>query len=176
MRSTPEQRRCSWAGRGPAGKLQLRSRVMQDVILPRHPTEPDAQRDQARVLGTEAQRLAVLFAVVKQVPLIAFQYWPRDLDRLGQAALLAPLEEKADVDLAIAHRVDGVVLHRQCAQMVQHQRFQQRLRAGLRLRVLVMRAICAPPSALNMVTTERSFFLPRISVFPAFNAEVPRAA
>jgi len=76
MRSTSLNRE-DVLGQGAAqpGKLQLRSRVMQDVILPRHPTEPDAQRDQARVLGTEAQRLAVLFAVVEQVPLIAFQYW-----------------------------------------------------------------------------------------------------
>jgi len=88
---------------------------MQDVILPRHPSEPDAQRDQARVLRTEAQRLAVLFAVVEQVPLIPLQDGPRNLDRLAQAALLAPLEKKADVDLAIAHRMHGVILHGQCA-------------------------------------------------------------
>ena len=55
------------------GKLDLRSRVMQDVILPRHPSEPDAQGHKPRVLRAEAQRLAVVLAVVEQVPLIAFQ-------------------------------------------------------------------------------------------------------
>ncbi len=72
-------------------QLQLRGRVMQDVILPRHPTEPHTQRDQAGVQRAEAQRLAVLLAVVEQMPLIAFEHGPRDLDRLRQPALFAPL-------------------------------------------------------------------------------------
>ena len=50
----------------------------------------DAQGDKQRVLRAEAQRLAVLFAVVEQIPLIAFQHGPRDLQRLVDAALLAP--------------------------------------------------------------------------------------
>ena len=38
-----------------------------------------AQRHQAHVLAAEAHRLAVALAVVEQVPLIAFQHGPRDL-------------------------------------------------------------------------------------------------
>ena len=45
------------------------------------------------VLAAEGQRLAVLLAVVEQVPLIAFQHGPRDLDRLGQAALAGTSRE-----------------------------------------------------------------------------------
>ena len=76
-------------GQGAAqpGQLQLRGRVVQDVILPRHPPEPHAQRHQASVLRTEAHRLAVLLAVVEEMPLIPFEHGPRDLDRLGQPAL-----------------------------------------------------------------------------------------
>ena len=66
-------------------QLQLRRRVMQDVILPGHPSEPHAQRHQARVLRAEAQRLAVLFAVVEEMPLIPFEHGPRDFDRLASA-------------------------------------------------------------------------------------------
>ena len=126
-------------GQGAAqpGQLQLGGRVVQDVILPRHPTEPHAQGDEARVLRPEAQRLAVLLAVVEEMPLIPFEHWPRDLDRLRQPALPAPLEEEADVDLTIAYRVRGVVLHGQRVQMIAHHRLQRRLRAGASgLRVL----------------------------------------
>ena len=57
------------------GQVDLRRRVMQDVILPRHPSEPHAQGHKPRVLAAEGQRLPVLFAVEEQVPLIAFQHW-----------------------------------------------------------------------------------------------------
>jgi hypothetical protein len=95
---------------------------MQDVILPGHPTEPHAQRDQARVLRTEAQRLAILLAIVEQVPLIPLQHGPGHFDRLRQSALFAPLKEEADVNLAIAYRVRGVVLHFERAEMIAHHR------------------------------------------------------
>lgn len=61
-------------------QLQLRRRVMQDVILPGHPSEPHAQRNEASVLRTEAQRLPVLFAVVEEMTLIPLQHRPRDFN------------------------------------------------------------------------------------------------
>ncbi len=42
-----------------ARQFDLRCRVVQDVILPRQPAKPTAQRHQARVLAAETQRLAV---------------------------------------------------------------------------------------------------------------------
>ena len=74
------------------------------------------------MLRAEAHRLAVLLAVVEQIALIAFEHGPRDLDRIGDAALLAPLEEGADVELTIADRVLGVVLDGEGVEIVAHQR------------------------------------------------------
>ena len=74
---------------------------MQDVILPRHPPEPHAQRHKPRVLRTEAQRLAVLLAVVEQVPLIALEHGPRDFDGLGRCrAPCTSARKKPDVTCA----------------------------------------------------------------------------
>ena len=66
-----------------AWQIDLRCRVVQDVVLPRHPAKPHAQRNQPRVLAAERQRLAVLFAVEEQVPLIAFEHRARDLVRFS---------------------------------------------------------------------------------------------
>ena len=74
--------------------------------------EPHAQRHQAIVLAGEAQRLAVLFAVVEHVALIGFEHRARDFHRLGDAALFGPIEEEADVHSAAADGVFGVILQR----------------------------------------------------------------
>ena len=80
----------AWAGAAETRQFDLGRRIVQDVILPRHPFEPHAQRHEPRVLRAEAQRLAVLLAVVEQIPLIAFEHRPRDLRWLGDAALSRP--------------------------------------------------------------------------------------
>lgn len=107
-------------GQGAAqpGQLQLRGWVVEDVVLPGHPSEPDAQRDEASVLRTEAQRLPVLLSIVEEMPLVSLQHWPGDLDRLAQPALPAPLDEVADMHLAVADGVQGVVLDGQRMEMV----------------------------------------------------------
>ena len=111
-----------------ARQIDLRCRVVQDVILPRHPTEPHAQGHQPRVLAAECQRLAVLFAVEEQVTLIAFEHGPRDLVRLSQAVLIRPLDKEADVNQPVLHRVLGVAAHAQRVQVLPHERFERRLR------------------------------------------------
>ena len=115
------------------GQVDLRSRVMQDVILPRHPSEPHAQGHKPRVLRTERERLAVLLAVKEQVPLIAFEHWPRDFDGFAQAVLIGPLDEEADMHETVLHRVLGVAAHTQRFQMLAHEQFHRRLGRGLRL-------------------------------------------
>ena len=81
--------------------------------------------DQARVLRTEAQGLAVLLAVVKQVALIAFDHGPGHFDRSFEAALLAPLDEEAEMKLASVHRLLGVVPHSHGLQMLTHHDLQR---------------------------------------------------
>src|SRR5271155_3350142 len=116
-----------------ARQVDLRCRVMQDVILPRHPFEPHAQRHQPRVLAAERQRFAVLFAVEEQVPLIAFEHRARHLDGFPQAMLVSPPDEEADVNQTVLHRVLGVATHPQRVQVRLHERFERRLRRGLGL-------------------------------------------
>jgi hypothetical protein len=96
-----------------ARQFELTGRVVQDVMMPRHPLEPDAQRDQAVVLAGEAQRLAVLLAVVEHVALIAFEHRARYFDRLRDGSLGAPVEEEADVHTAALDSVFGVILQQQ---------------------------------------------------------------
>ena len=79
-------------------------------MIARHPLEPHAQRDQAVVLAGEAQRLAVLLAVMEHVALIAFEHrarhfhWPRD------GSLGTPVEKRADVHTPALDGVLGVIL------------------------------------------------------------------
>ena len=115
------------------GQVDLRRRVMQDVILPRHPSEPHAQGHKPRVLAAEGQRLPVLFAVEEQVPLIAFEHWPRDLDGFAQAVFIGPLDEEADVNETVLHRELGVAAHPERVQMLVHQQFHRRPGRGLGL-------------------------------------------
>ena len=61
------------------------------------------------MLGAEAERLAVLLAVVEQISLIAFQHGPRDLDRFLSPALAAPAR-RSRYDAARLDRVLGVVV------------------------------------------------------------------
>ena len=81
---------------------------MKDIVLPGHPLEPHAQRHQARMLTAETERLAVLLAVVKQVPLVAFQHRARYVAWLGKATVLTPAEKEPNVYVAVAHGVFGV--------------------------------------------------------------------
>jgi len=82
------------------------------------------------VLRTEAERLAIGLAVVEQVPLIAFEHWPRDFDRLRDAALFQPVDKKLDVTGTAPHRELGVVLHLEGFQVLAHQGFKRRLDRG----------------------------------------------
>ena len=103
---------------------QLRCRIVQDVVLPRHPAEPALDGAQARVLRAEAERLAVLLAVVIEPALIAFQDRPRDFGWLFEAALLAPVEEVADEARRVFDGVAGEVLR-----LHPHQVLGEQLRA-----------------------------------------------
>ena len=114
-----------------AWQIDLRCRVVQDVVLSRHPAKPHTQGHQPRVLAAEGQRLAVLFAVEEQVALIAFEHRARDLVRFSQAMLVSPLDKKADVNQAVLHRVLGVAAHPQRVQVLSHERFERRLRRRL---------------------------------------------
>jgi hypothetical protein len=80
------------------------------------------------MLAAEAQRIAVRFAVVEQVTLVSLQHGPRDLQRLGDAALLQPCEEEAYMPLTAPHGELGVVLHFESMEMVAHECLERRLR------------------------------------------------
>ena len=84
-------------------QLQLRRWVVQDEVLPGHPTEPHPQRHQPCVLRPEAERLPVGLAMVEEMPLVSLQDGPCDLHRLRDAALLQPCEEDADMPRAAPH-------------------------------------------------------------------------
>jgi hypothetical protein len=91
------------------GQFQFTRRIMQDVMMPRHPLKPHAQRHDAVVLAGEAQRFAALLAVMEHAPLIGFEHRARHLHRLREAAFVSPIEKEADVHAAVLHRVFGVV-------------------------------------------------------------------
>jgi hypothetical protein len=101
-------------------QLQFARRVVEDEPLARHPAEPHAQGDQPRVLAAEAERLPVFLAVVEQVPLIAFEHGPRHVERFLDAALVAPLDEEADMHPAVLHGVAGVIADAQRFEMLLH--------------------------------------------------------
>src|SRR5208283_4918600 len=94
-----------------ARQLHFRSRVVQDVILPRHPLEPTPQRHQHGVLRAKAQELAVALAVMKQVPLIPLQHRARDFVRVLQPALAAPAQENLQMIAPRADRLPRVLPH-----------------------------------------------------------------
>jgi hypothetical protein len=91
-----------------ARQFDLARRIVQDVMMPRHPPEPHAQGHDAVMLTTEAERLAIRFAVVEDVALIALQNCAGDFHRLGDAALIGPVEEETDVHAATLDGVLGV--------------------------------------------------------------------
>ena len=108
------------------GQLDLRRRIVQDEILPRHPTEPHAQGNKPRVLAAEGQRLAVLFAIEEEIPLIAFEHRARNLDGFLQAVLIGPFDEEAKIDAAAVDGVLGVAAHTERGQVLVHQQFHRR--------------------------------------------------
>ena len=80
------------------------------------------------MLAAERQRLAVLFAIEEQVPLIAFEHRARDLGWFLQAVFISPPDEEADMHQPIFHRVLGVAAHFERVQVLLHERFERRLR------------------------------------------------
>ena len=155
------------------GQLQFGCRIVQQMVPPRHPPEPHPQGNQARVLRTEAHRFAVLLAVEEQIPLIAFEDGPRDLDRIGDAPLLAPPDERDKMELAIADRVLGVVLDGEGAQVLPHHDLQ---RTRGRHSLFAWRDDTGHCFYLLRLWLRRSgaFSAPRICVFPASNAGTHR--
>ena len=83
------------------------------------------------MLRPEAHRVAVLLAVVEEIPLVPLQHGPRDLQRLGQPALVAPPDERDQMERAVADRVLGVVLDGEGLHVLAQHDLQQRLRLGL---------------------------------------------
>jgi hypothetical protein len=55
------------------------------------------QGHQHRVLRAETQGLAVLLAVVKQVPLVALQHGPRDVVRILETTVGAPADKHSQL-------------------------------------------------------------------------------
>jgi hypothetical protein len=77
--------------------------------------EPDGK--QPLLLAVRAQRVAVGLAAVEQVALVALQGRPVQLLGTGQAALVAPDDEGAQVGLPPAHRFGGKAAHFQVDQV-----------------------------------------------------------
>ena len=109
------------------GQLQLRRRVVHDVVLSRHPTEPLAHGHEQGVLRTEAHRLAVLLAVMEEAALIAFEHGPRDLQRLLDAALLQPFQEALQLLAPRPCRGFGEAFDEQRFEILIQQRSEHRL-------------------------------------------------
>ena len=82
------------------GQLQLRGRVVEDVVLAGQPFEEGLQGGQHPALAAVAQGAAVAFAVVVEMALITLQ------DRLGhflgsvQVSLVAPADKASQGGLA----------------------------------------------------------------------------
>ena len=100
-----------------ARQLQLRGRVVEQMVLPREPAEEATDGDQARMLGAEGERLSVGLAPVIERALVALQDGLGDLLRRGQAPLGAPDDEVPQVHLAVLDRGGGVVVHAQPLQI-----------------------------------------------------------
>ena len=86
------------------GQFDVAGRVVEDVVVAGHPLEPCPDRHQPAVLAAEAQRVAVLLAVVVQVALVALDDRLGDFGRLGDATDGSPVDEVAQV---IAADLDG---------------------------------------------------------------------
>ena len=137
----------------------------------------------------KVKRLPVLFAVEEEIPLIAFEHWPGDLDGFAQAVFIGPLDEKAEIDLAAAYRVLGVAPHLESVQVFAHKQFHRSLRRGLRLALLLYAShhstpMCRAsplPLGLGMGTTTTGFCgMPLASAslymrFPLFPEKPPSA-
>jgi len=82
-----------------AWQLQFGGRIVEDVILPGEPFEERADRRHARVLAAHRQRLAILHPIEKQITLVAFEDWLRNLLGSDQTALGGPDDEVAQADI-----------------------------------------------------------------------------
>ena len=80
-----------------SGQLQFQRRIVLEYPLVLEPGEPAAQADQPVRLTGDAQRLAVLLAIVKQVPLKALEHLRGDFRGAGHAAVLTPVEEPREL-------------------------------------------------------------------------------
>ena len=82
-----------------AGEFELAGRVVEQVVLPRHPLEERPHRDQPFTLRLVRQRCTVgLPAVLEDVLPVALQDAACHLVRPPDAALLAPVDEVTHLD------------------------------------------------------------------------------
>lgn len=79
------------------------------MVLAAEPFKEGADGGELNVLVSEGERLAVGFAVVEEMALVALKHEPSDLGGVGDAALFEPVEKVGDVEIGIADRARGVV-------------------------------------------------------------------
>jgi hypothetical protein len=113
-----------------AGQLQFQRRVLLEHALVLEPGEPTAQADQPVGLTGDRERLAVLLAIVKQVPLKALDHLGGDLRGAGHAAIVAPADEPRELQPPHLDRVGREVVGFQPLQIAAEQ-LAERLRITL---------------------------------------------
>lgn len=67
-----------------AGQVQIRGRVVQNMVFPSQPFKEGSHRGDTGVLAASALGVTVLFAVVEQVLLIPLQNGLGDMGRANQ--------------------------------------------------------------------------------------------
>ena len=110
-----------------AGQLQFQRRIVLEHALVLEPGEPAAQGSQPVGLTGDAQRLAVLLAVVEQVPLKTLDHLGGDLRGAGHAAVLTPVDEPRELQPPHFDRVGREVVGLQPLQIAVQQ-MTERLR------------------------------------------------
>ena len=113
-----------------AGQLHFERRIVLEHALVLEPGEPAAQAGQPVGLTGDRERLAVLLAIVKQMPLKALDHLRGDFRGAGHAAVLTPLDEPRELQSPDFDRVGREVVGFQPLQIAV-QEMTERLRITL---------------------------------------------
>ena len=93
-----------------AGQLQFQRRIVLEQPLVLEPGEPAAQAVSQWRLTGDRERLAVLLAVIEQMPLKTLEHLGGDLRGAGHAAVLAPADEPRELQPSDFDRVGREVV------------------------------------------------------------------
>lgn len=91
------------------GEFEFAGGISREMVLTAEPFEEGPDGGELDVLIGESEGVAVCFAVMEEVPLIAFKHEPSDLGGLGDATLFKPQDEVGEVEIGVTNGAGGVV-------------------------------------------------------------------